>query len=158
MSADSFEIKRLQSQDLKEALSLFRETVKHINASDYEHHELEFWLSLVKEEKWQHRIDNDFFIKAENGKGLVGFASLKNGQYIDLLYVHKDYQGKGIATMLLQTLIKKGVSEGHKNFDTHASKTAQPFFTKRGFQTIKSNTVGDGVMTITNYLMTLRLK
>ena len=157
MISEAFDIKLLRSKDLPVALNMFRTTIKTINARDYSDAELELWLSRVDLEKWEDRIRNDFFIKAENGKELVGFASLKNGRYIDLLYVHKDHQGRGIATLMLHTLIKKGVSEGHRSFDTHASKTAMPFFEKKGFRMIKSNTVGYGVMTLTNYLMNLEL-
>lgn len=155
MISEAFDIKLLKQKDLPLALNMFRSTLMTINARDHSEAELELWMSRVDIKNWEERVRNDFFIKAENGRQLVGFASLKKGCYIDLLYVHKDFQGRGIASLMLHTLIKKGVSDGHRSFDTHASKTAMPFFEKKGFRMIKSNTVGYGVMTLTNYFMKL---
>lgn len=148
-------IVNFEMNDLDEAISLYHNTVKQVNSTDYSETEINLWLSRFDRSKWEQRVKNDFFIKATYHGRLVGFASLKNGQYIDLMYVDADLQGKGIATLMLQALFKKGISEGHRSFETHASKTAQPFFKSKGFEVIKSNTVGNGGMTITNYLMKL---
>ena len=50
--------------------------------------------------------------------------------YLDRLYVHKDYQGKGIATLILNELEKHAILQGLSLIKTHASITAKPFLKK----------------------------
>ena len=52
---------------------------------------------------------------------------------IDILFVHKDYQGKGIATAICDRL-EKAVQN---KVITNASITARAFFEKRGYKVIK---------------------
>lgn len=66
------------------------------------------------------------------------------------LYVHKDYQYQGIATAICDKL--------EYNFDvykvtTHASITAKPFFEKRGYKTIKKQTIDRSGVLLLNYVM-----
>ncbi|MDX1685215.1 MAG: GNAT family N-acetyltransferase, partial [Saprospiraceae bacterium] len=118
------DIQGMKESDLDTAILMLKETVRKVNRSDYSQGEIALWLHRVNKDKWLHRINHDFFIKAVDANRMVGFASLKGGNYIDLLYVDADYQRQGIASQLLHSMIKKGVHDGKKVFQTHASKTA----------------------------------
>ena len=65
------------------------------------------------------------------------------------LYVHSDYQGKGIATAICNQL-ESAVQE---NIVTHASVTARPFFEKRGYKVIKEQQVERQKIFLTNFVM-----
>ncbi|HLQ39403.1 MAG TPA: GNAT family N-acetyltransferase [Tetragenococcus sp.] len=58
---------------------------------------------------------------------LVGFGDIDKNGYLDKLFVHKDYQGKGIATLLC-SFLEKSVST--PSFTVHASITAKVFLRK----------------------------
>ena len=50
--------------------------------------------------------------------------------YLDRLYVHKDYQGQGIATAICDALEQHALEQHTlvQTFHTAASITARPFF------------------------------
>ena len=76
---------------------------------------------------------------------IVGFADLADDGYLDRLYVHKDWQGRGVATALCDALSGARV--------THASLTARPFFEKRGWQVVKEQQVERRGVLLTNFVM-----
>ena len=83
-------------------------------------------------------------------EGIVaGFGDMDGTGYLDRLYVHKDYQGKGIATALCDRL--ESAVQGR--IVTHASVTAKPFFEKRGYRTVKEQQVERRGILLTNYVM-----
>jgi N-acetylglutamate synthase-like GNAT family acetyltransferase len=67
--------------------------------------------------------------------------------------VHADHQSEGIATALLQQLEKDALAQGISSLWTEASITAQPFFAKRGFETIAAREVEYEGQTFRNYRM-----
>ena len=69
--------------------------------------------------------------------------------YLDRLYVHKDYQGQGIASALCDAL-EQAVSGP---YETHASLTARPFFAQRGYQVVKEQQVERKGVLLTNFVM-----
>ena len=78
----------------------------------------------------------------------VGFGSIDSSGYLDLLYVHKDYQRIGIATALCNHL-----EQGFKIISTHSSITAKPFFEKRGYSVVKSHTATCNNCELINFYM-----
>ena len=67
---------------------------------------------------------------------IVGFGDIDKTGYLDRLYVHADYQRRGIATAICDRL-EEAIQ---KNIITHASITARPF-EKRGYKVIKKQNV-----------------
>ena len=82
---------------------------------------------------------------------LVGFGDIDESGYLDHLFVHADYQGKGIGTMICNRL-EQAVSG---NIITHASITARPFFEKRGYRVVKEQQVERQGVFLTNFEMVL---
>lgn len=77
------------------------------------------------------------------------FGDIDNTGYLDRLFVHTDYQGKGIATAIcnqLEQAVKGDIT-------THASITAKPFFEKRGYKIVKEQQVERQGIFLTNYVM-----
>ncbi|MFR3031966.1 MAG: GNAT family N-acetyltransferase, partial [Blautia sp.] len=69
--------------------------------------------------------------------------------YLDRLFVHKDYQRKGVATAICDKL--EQMAQG--DVVTHASITAKPFFEKRGYKVVKEQKVERQGITLTNFVM-----
>jgi putative acetyltransferase len=53
---------------------------------------------------------------------------------IDLLYVHSNFQRRGIASALLRKFETDAKSDGFSELITEASITARPFFESIGYQ------------------------
>ena len=81
---------------------------------------------------------------------LVGFGDMDQHGYLERLFVHKDYQRKGIATAICDRL--EGII-GEGKIITHASITAKPFFEKRGYRVVKQQQVQRQGISLINYIM-----
>lgn len=88
-------------------------------------------------------------IAVKNGE-IVGFGDMDETGYLDRLYVHKDYQKRGIAFAICGRLER--AAECDRIF-THASVTALPFFLKRGYRIIREQRVERRGVFLKNYVM-----
>lgn len=143
-------IRKYESSDCKEMAELFFNTVHSVNVKDYTKEQLDAWASgQVDLEKWDQSFQEHFSIVAVENDIIVGFGDIDKTGYLDRLYVHKNYQGKGIATAICDKLESK-VKE---NIITHASITAKPFFEKRGYKVVKEQQVERNGIFLKNYIM-----
>lgn len=143
-------IRNYQQSDCKELTELFYNTVHTVNAKDYTKEQLNVWATgQVDLEKWNQSLQKHFCLVAVEGKDIVGFGDIDKTGYLDHLFVHTDYQGKGVATAICNQL--EQVVRG--NIVTHASITARPFFENRGYKVIKEQQVERQGIFLTNYIM-----
>ncbi|MFN8316749.1 MAG: GNAT family N-acetyltransferase [Chitinophagales bacterium] len=84
---------------------------------------------------------------------MAGFCTLDNGDYIDLLYIHKDYQRQGIATKLYSFIENEARVNNTTIIDADVSKTAKSFFEKMGFETMEEKKVLQKGVEMINYKM-----
>lgn len=75
-------------------------------------------------EKWNISLQEYFSIVAVDDDVIVVFGDIDKTGCLDRLYVHSDYQGKGIATAIFNQL--EAAVQG--SIVTHASVTASSFF------------------------------
>lgn len=145
-------IRKYQPCDCKALAELFYHTVHTVNARDYTKEQLDVWATGKEDlEKWNQSFQEHYSIVAVDDAILVGFGDIDNTGYLDRLYVHTKYQGKGVATAICdrleQTVRGKVV--------THASITAKPFFEKRGYRVIKKQQVERKGIFLVNFVMVL---
>ena len=118
--------------DLNEIQELFVQTIESVCKNDYNSDQINVWISGVSNiERWHEVIDTQFVLLAIIENKISGFGTLKNGNYIDLFYIHKDFQRKGIAQRILSELEAK--KQHSKSITSEVSITAKPFFEKKGF-------------------------
>lgn len=144
-------IREYRSSDLREIVELFYDTVHTVNAGDYTPEQLNAWADGSPDlAEWGRSLLEHIAFVAEDGGGIVGFGDIDPSGYLDRLYVHKDYQRRGVATALCDAL------EGAVNAEriiTHASITAKPFFEERGYQVAWEQQVLRHGTALTNYRM-----
>ncbi len=144
------ELRKYQQTDCKEVTELFYKTVHIINAKDYTKEQLDVWApGQVDLEKWSQSLQEHYCIVAIDNKTIVGFGDIDKDGYLDRLFVHARYQGKGIATAICNKL--EQAVEG--KITTHASITAKLFFEKRGYKVIKKQEVERQGIFLTNFVM-----
>lgn len=144
------EIRRYQSSDCKEIAELFYNTVHTVDAKDYTKEQLNVWATgKVDLEKWNSSFQKHYSIVAVENNVIVGFGDIDKSGYLDRLFVHTDYQKKGIASAICDEL-EQFVDE---NITTHASVTARPFFEKRGYKVVKEQQTERQGLFLKNYVM-----
>lgn len=133
-------LRAFQSSETPELLQLFKDTVQHVNRKHYSSEQIEAWTSdNVGMKAWSDRQAANHTIVAEANGSITGFGELTKQGHIEMLYVHKGFQRKGVASALLQSMEKHArTSLKLKEITTDASITARPFFEKNGFQLIKA--------------------
>jgi putative acetyltransferase len=124
--------------DLKEMQELYIETIKHVCKDDYNPAQIDVWISGVDNtERWVEVINTQFVLLAIIQNKITGFGTLKDGNYIDFFYIHKEYQRQGIADKILTELEleakKYPDASEQKIITSDISITAKPFFEKKGF-------------------------
>ena len=136
--------------DLRELAELFYDTVHTVNAGDYTAEQLDAWADGAPDlEEWGRTLLAHTALVAVEGETLAGFGDMDRSGYLDRLYVHYGYQGRGIAAAVCDRL--EGAVQG--DVVTHASITARPFFEKRGYRVVKEQQVERNGVFLTNFVM-----
>ena len=143
-----------RSEDCPALARLFYDTVHTVNARDYTPEQLDAWADgNVDLAAWDTSFLAHHSLVAEENGEILGFADMDTTGYLDRLYVHKDYQGQGVATALCDALEASCHAE---HFTTHASLTARPFFEGRGYRVLRRQTVVRRGILLDNYVMEKR--
>ena len=188
-------LRKYTPSDCAALAALFYETIHTVNARDYPQEQLDAWADghvdldawnesflahntyvAVQECDGADDIDSRTSDSTDTAPGktggspastlIIGFGDMDDTGYLDRLYVHKDYQGRGVATAICDRLeedfclsrgrlLQNSAVQKRKNdtFTTHASITARPFFEKRGYTVVKAQQVVRKGISIRNYIM-----
>ena len=137
--------------DVDQLAELFHQTVRSVNGKEYSTEQLHAWANgKVDLQEWNRSFLEHYTIVAVENDRIVGFGDIDQTGYLDHLYIHADYQHRGIATALCNELEQ---SVNTSKIVTHASITARPFFEKRGYQAVKEQQVERNGIFLTNYVM-----
>lgn len=143
-------IREYQPKDCREIIKLFYDTVHKVNAKDYTEEQLDVWATgKVDLETWNQSLLEHYSLVALDNGIIIGFGDIDQAGYLDRLYVHKDYQRKGVASSICNKLEQavKG------KIVTHASITARPFFENRGYKVITEQQVERQGVILKNFIM-----
>lgn len=193
-------LRKYHPSDCAALAALFYETIHTVNARDYPQEQLDAWADgHVDLDAWNESFlahntyvavqecdgADDIDSHASDSAGtvpgktdgspanalIIGFGDMDDTGYLDRLYVHKDYQGRGVATAICDRLeeefclsrgrlLQNSAVQKRKNdtFTTHASITARPFFEKRGYTVVKAQQVVRKGISIRNYIMRKRIE
>lgn len=146
------------ADDAHDAERLFHETVHAVNAHDYTASQLDAWAPYETEQRNMvaEKLRHQSGVSVRECGILIGFGTL-NEVGIDMLYVHKDRQGQGIARRILVDLERMAADRGLTDSVVYASITARPFFEKMGYKTDCENAAIRNGVALTNYRMSKRL-
>ena len=145
------QLREYMTSDCEQLAELFYQTVHSVNAKDYTEEQLNVWATgKVNIQEWNNSFLKHKTIVAMENDEIVGFGDIDESGYLDRLYVHKDYQRKGIASAICNQL---ECSVNGKPITTHASITAKPFFLHRGYRVVlEQEVVRQGIL-LKNYVM-----
>ena len=152
LNALAVTLRPYRPEDCPALASLFYETVHTVNAAHYTPAQLDAWAPACGPDlaAWDKSFRAHRTLVAELDGRLAGFGDLDPAAgYLDRLYVHKDLQGRGVATALCNALEEAAAGP----VVTHASVTARPFFARRGYRVLRAQQVERRGVTLANYVM-----
>ncbi|WP_157492504.1 GNAT family N-acetyltransferase [Echinicola pacifica] len=154
MNAYEIIIRQATMNDMAMIQQLFVETIQSSCKNDYSEEQLVAWIStVVNLDRWSMALSEEYFLVAVDEGKVVGFGALKDGNYLDFIYVDQTYQRHGLAERLLHALENEALKQNSTSITTDASKTAVPFFTKMDYQHVHENKRTISGMEIINYRM-----
>lgn len=142
-------IREYKPSDCEKLANLFYDTVHSINAKDYSKEQLDAWTGGIDLDRWNKSFLVHYTLVALDNNKIIGFGDIDKSGYFDRLYVHKNYQGMGIATAICDRLENKVTGR----IAVHASITAKSFFEKRGYTVLKEQQVQRQRAMLTNFVM-----
>ena len=149
--AAEMELREYRSSDCAQMAELFYQTVHSVNTRDYTQAQLNAWATgEVDLAAWDASFLKHKTIVAVENSTIVGFGDMDGSGYLDRLYVHKDFQRRGIASAICDAL--EALVAG-KRITTHASITAKPFFLHRGYRVVREQKVVRHDVALVNFVM-----
>jgi len=127
-------IRRYRASDQSQVGQLFYDTVHTINRRDYTQEQVDASAPEACRSGLSRSLENSHAYVAEINGQIVGFGDITSEGTLDRLYVHKDFQRRGIASKLLEALEAKARELHLTEIHTESSITAKPFFLAKGYQ------------------------
>lgn len=145
-------LREYRASDCPELTRLFYDTVHSVCAGEYTPEQLDAWADGCPDlEAWDRSLSaHDTLVAEEEGR-ILGFGDMTAEGYLDRLFVHREAQGRGIASALCAAL--EGCCSAPE-FTVHASKTARTFFQSRGYQVVREQQVERRGVLLANFVMT----
>lgn len=145
------DIREYRNTDINEVADLFYNTVHTVNIKDYSQSQINVWATgKLDISRWNKSLLKNYSIVAIQEEKIFGFGDIDETNYLDHLYVHKDFQGRGIAKAIYYELEKKAKGG---TIIVHSSITAKPFFERRGYKALRKQLVKLEGISLTNYVM-----
>lgn len=134
MKSQASNLRPFLPQDVRALAELFRASIEGLTTDDYNDEQREAWISEKDDEAaFSARLAQNLTILALQQAKIIGFASFKSNQFLDMLYVHPDFSGQGTGSYLLEAIEKLGAHRGVKKITLETSDTAKDFFIARGY-------------------------
>lgn len=143
---------RYSHNDISEICNMFCDTVRNINKRDYTPEQIDAWAGGIDKDKWNKSLSEHYSLEVKVLGKIAAFGDI-DGEYLDRLYVHKDFQGLGYGKMILDSLEEHAIQSGYRKIRTCASITAKGFFEKYGYRVIRRQQVERKDVLLTNYVM-----
>jgi len=147
-------VRRYKDDDLGSVVTLFTETVRHVNIHDYSSEQVAAWAPQPPDlVRWRERVAGLAIWVAESDSQVIGFCGLGADGHVDLLYTDYRFQRQGVARRLYQQVEAEARRRGIRRLFTEASITARHFFESMGFGIIHEQRVEFRGVIFQNYAM-----
>ncbi len=146
------------STDAPILAELFRASVAELAEEDYSEAQLEAWAATADDEAgFAKKLLAELTIVALQKGEIVGFASLRGADVIDMLYVHPSAARQGVATQLCEALEKLAAARKATILKADVADSALAFFSARKYEPQRRNMVFLGDEVLGNTTMTRKL-
>ena len=140
--------------DLAAVAALFGRSVREINSRDYSSTQVAAWAPESPDlAAWSRRLANGQVFICERDGEMAGFARVDASGHLDLLYVHPEFQRRGVARTLCERVVSWASSRGIRKLGAEVSITARPFFEHEGFHVVRPQIVERAGVRFSNFHM-----
>ncbi len=151
-------VRPYEAADAGDTLRIFRAAVHQTARRDYTAEQVRAWApAIAYEARWHGRRSSSHTFVACLDGSVVGFSDFTKGGELDMLYVHPDAGGRGVARALVARVLREAAAAGHPRLQTHASVTARPAFERFGFVVDGARLVEINGQTLRNFDMSVAL-
>lgn len=120
--------------DARATWLVFHEAVSVTAARHYTAEQVAAWSpGEVDLSSWDARRRSAWTLVGVEGSRVVGFSDLTCDGVLDMLFVHPDVGGRGVARLLVGAVLDEASRRGLSSVVTHASRSARPVFEHLGF-------------------------
>jgi putative acetyltransferase len=147
-------IRPYRPADVDALIALFRAAVRRVASRDYTQDQVAAWApDIIDRGPWLERRGSRPTYVAELDGRIAGFSDLEADGHVDMMYVHPDFAGRGVAGALLRHVEAEARARNLARLFTEASITARPFFERYGFRVLAPQTVSLRGQDFVNYRM-----
>jgi putative acetyltransferase len=151
-------IRPFRAEDVADLIVAFRDAARNAAPRDYTESQVSAWApDLIDPAAFARRCADKSTWVAEYEQRVAGFSDIEPEGHIDMLFVHPDFQRRGVARALLEHIERHAQARGMDRLYTEASITARPVFESAGFHVLAAQTVSIRGATMTNYRMEKQL-
>ncbi len=144
--------------DVARCAAIFRDAVEETAADDYDEDQRAAWAARADyEAAFSAKLSNMLTIVAVIEGEIVGFAALDGSETFDTLYVDPVAGRMGVATALVDAVVRLARARGAKRIAADVSDTAKPVFERQGFVAERRNLVTLGDQWLANTTMSKAL-
>ncbi|GAB3406362.1 GNAT family N-acetyltransferase [Schumannella luteola] len=141
--------------DAEATLAVFLAAVISTASADYSPEQIAAWAAPEQRSviDWDAaRRRSETIVAVVDGR-IAGFSDVDDSGCIDMMFVHPDHGGRGVASALLAEVADRARAGGAEELSSSVSVTARPFFAARGFEVLaEQRPVRHGVELV-NYRM-----
>lgn len=145
-------VRRYRPSDLDAAIAVYQSAIRDVASRDYDAGQIAAWSTVDRDEWEPWRLRCPTWIAEVDGVP-AGFADLEPDGHLDMMFVHGTFQGRGVATALLDAVEAMARRLCLGRTFTEASITACPFFERRGFTVIAPQVLEFDGVTFKNFRM-----
>jgi putative acetyltransferase len=126
--------------DAGRCAAIFRAAIQEIASEDYSEGQCAAWAARADDAAaFAQSLAAMLTLVATEGGEVVGFASLKGADHIEMVYVDPGFAAQGAGVTLLDALEKIALSRGAAKLTAEVSDTARPLFERRQFVAERRN-------------------
>ncbi len=131
------QIRNYRPADLDAVIDVFQRAVHETAARDYTPEEIEAWAPETPDRAmWQKRLGSGQVWVCEEQGRIAGFTRVESDGYLDLMFVHPDIQGQGVAALLFNRILIWAKAQKIKTLFTESSRSGRGFFERCGFRVV----------------------
>ena len=159
MSDAAYPLRPYLAADAMALRELFAQSIEELTQDDYNEDQRAAWASTALDaDTFSKRLSSQVTLVVQAEGAYLGFASLKDNNKLDMLYVHPHHAGEGVGSELADALEKLAAARGMTEITVEASDTAVDFFEGRDYVATSRNLVPIEDEWLSNNTMTKQLQ
>lgn len=133
-------LRRYGPADARSTWQLFHAAVRGTARQDYTADQVAAWAPDEPDlDAWDAARAAAWTVVAADRGCVVGFCDLTDDGHLDMLFVHPDHGLRGVARVLVMSVLDEARRRGLSQVHTRASITARPAFERFGFVVEREN-------------------